>query len=369
MILKKKFNFLINLLVILILVIIFDLIINLFIPKNFKKSIGTSRNYSLKSVKFHHEIAPNINVYEYWGQNKYKVQTNSHSMRVEDRLSKTAEKNKKNIAFIGDSFVYGSGVDIQNHFITLVKKKNNNYNYFNLAYVSYSPSIYYKKLEYLLEIEKFNFNKIFIFIDHSDIQDEGIFYREDKNGNIVRKWLTDDQVKSKNFKHFFKNYFKQHSFSYKLYENLNYPKISPNTKNCLDQKDTDFKKYIDQERFGYSYISTINKKKWIIDGMNKTRNYLNKINDISKKYNIEIFIIFYPSALEVIDNISPKKSNHFNLLKKWSDLNKIKFIDMSNDFIKKGTIQDYLDNFIKCDVHWNVKGHKIISENILKNLP
>ena len=137
----------------------------------------------------------------------------------------------------------------------------------------------------------------------------------------------------------------------------------------MDQRDTDFKKYIDQERFGYSYISTINKKKWIIDGMNKTRNYLNKINDISKKYNIEIFIIFYPSALEVIDNISPKKSNHFNLLKKWSDLNKIKFIDMSNDFIKKGTIQDYLDNFIKCDVHWNVKGHKIISENILKNLP
>ena len=64
MILKKKFNFLINLLVILILVIIFDLIINLFLTKNFKKSIGTSRNYSLKSVKFHHEIAPNIKVYE-----------------------------------------------------------------------------------------------------------------------------------------------------------------------------------------------------------------------------------------------------------------------------------------------------------------
>ena len=368
MILKKKFNFLINLLVILILVIIFDLIINLFLTKNFKKSIGTSRNYSLKSVKFHHEIAPNINVYEYWGQKKYKVQTNSYSMRVEDRLSKNIQKNKKGVAFIGDSFVYGSGIDIQNHFITLVKKKNNNYNYFNLGYVSYSPSIYYKKLKYLLEIEKLNFNKIFIFIDHSDIQDEGTFYREDKNGNIVRKWLNDDQVKNKNFKYLFKNYFKQHSFSYKLYENLNSPKISSSVKNCLDQKDKNFKKYIDQERFGYSYISTINRKKWIIDGINKTKFYLDEINKLSKKHNIEIFIVAYPSALEVIDGISHKKSDHFILLKNWSNLNNVTLINTGEGFIKNNNVKDYLDNFIECDVHWNNNGHKIISNNILKNL-
>ena len=35
-------------------------------------------------------------------------------MRVEDRLSKNIQKNKKGVAFIGDSFVYGSGIDIQN---------------------------------------------------------------------------------------------------------------------------------------------------------------------------------------------------------------------------------------------------------------
>ena len=51
--------------------------------------------------------------------------------------------------------------------------------------------------------------KIFLFIDHSDIQDEAQFYREDKYGNIVRKWMSDTEVKSKNRKYKIKNYLKQ----------------------------------------------------------------------------------------------------------------------------------------------------------------
>ena len=368
MILKKILKFLTNSLTILTIVLALDLIINLFLPENFKKPIGTSRNYSLKSLKFHHEIAPNIDIYEYWGDKKYKIQTNSFSMRVENRYLENLDNDKKNVAFVGDSFVYGSGIDYQDHFISMIKKKNNNYNYFNLGYVSYSPSIYFKRLEYLLGVKKFNFNKIFIFIDHSDIQDEGVFYREDNKGNIVRKWLNDKQVKNKNFKHLFKNYFKQNSFSFKLYENLNSPKISSKAKNCLNKKDKDFKKYIERERFAYSYDANIKKKDWVINGMNKTKIYLNKMNELAKNHNIEINIIFYPSALEVIENISSKKSEHFLLLKNWSDLNGIKFIDTSINFMKNHNIQDYLKNFIKCDVHWNVNGHKIISENVLQSL-
>ena len=42
--------------------------------------------------------------------------------------------------------------------------------------------------------------------------------------------------------------------------------------------------------------------------MNKINIYLDKINELAKKHNIEINIIFYPSALEVIENISSKTS-------------------------------------------------------------
>ena len=63
-------KFLKTLVTITILVFSFDLLINLIIPENIKKKVGTSRNYSLKSVKFHHLIDSKIYVNELWGKKK-----------------------------------------------------------------------------------------------------------------------------------------------------------------------------------------------------------------------------------------------------------------------------------------------------------
>ena len=79
--------------------------------------------------------------------------------------------------------------------------------------------------KYFLEVKNFKFDKIFLFIDHSDIQDEGIFYRENSKGDIVRKWYSDTEVKNKNKKYIVKNYLKQNSFIFKFYEHFNSPKM------------------------------------------------------------------------------------------------------------------------------------------------
>ena len=366
--LKKIIKFFTNFIIIFIITLSLDLLINLILSEKFKKSIGTSRNYSLRSERFHHETASNINVYEYWGKKKYRIKTNKYSMRSQEDEVFKIDELKKNIGFIGDSFVYGSGIEYKKHFISLVKNNNDNYNYFNMGYVSYSPSIYFKKLKFFIEEKKLNFDKIYIFIDHSDIQDEGIFYREDYKGNIVRKWLSDKEVKKKNFKYLFKNYLKQNSFLFKFSENFNTPKISKKSNNCLSSSDQNYDKYIDKERFGYSYNLDMQKKEWVVNGINKTQTYLDKINNLSKKYNFEINIVTYPSALEVIEKILPKESQHFIFLKNWSIKNNVNLINTNNDFLINNGLDGYLVNFIKCDVHWNDKGHEIIGKNILSNL-
>ena len=101
----KTFNLVKIALKIIIIVFIIDIFINLLIPENIKKKIGTTRNYSLKSEKFHHQIAPNINLYEHWGSKKYKVKTNQYAMRISEEQSNVLVKNKNNIGFMGDSFV------------------------------------------------------------------------------------------------------------------------------------------------------------------------------------------------------------------------------------------------------------------------
>ncbi len=361
-------KFLKTIVTITILIFAFDLLINLILPQSIKKKIGTSRNYSLKSTKFHHKTAPEINVNEFWGKKKYRVKTNEYSMRINEKEDFKVNKENKYVGFVGDSFVYGSGIDYEDHFIS--KLQNENYNYLNLGYVSYSPSIYFKIIENLLLNEKLKFKSIFLFIDHSDIQDEGQFYREDANGNIVRKWLSDEDIKSKNRKYKIKNYFKQNSFIFKLYDNISAPSISNNAERCINDGENikEFKQYLDINRFGYSYINKINSQNWVQEGSNKVLLYLDKIELLSEKHDFNIIIVYYPSALEVIDNIIAKNSKHFNLLKEWSQVNEIPFINTSLDFIDENNKDNYLSNFIKCDVHWNKKGHKIIAKYINKFL-
>ena len=114
--LKKILNIFKNILIIFLVIITLDLIINLILPESIKKKIGTTKNYSLKSETFHHEIAPNINLPEFWGKKKYKVITNRYGMRIGE--NNFTNPQVKNIGFVGDSFVYGSGVDFNDHFIS-----------------------------------------------------------------------------------------------------------------------------------------------------------------------------------------------------------------------------------------------------------
>ncbi|WP_440697528.1 hypothetical protein [Candidatus Pelagibacter sp. HIMB1709] len=357
-------------LILFLIVVSFDLLINFFLPENIKKNIGVTKNYSLKSKKFHHEIAPNIDVYEFWGEKKYKVVTNQYGMRI--NTNNTYDDNKKNIGFMGDSFVYGSGIKFEDHFINHIKNQNSNFNYLNLGYVSYSPSIYYKKIIHFVKNENLKFDKIFLFIDTSDIQDEGLFYREDKYGNIVRKWNTDEEVKFKNFKYFFKNYLKQNSFVFKFYEIFGLNSVNERSQLCLDKKNSikNFKKFLDYERFGYAFNDEINLSDWAINGQIKTLNYLTKIKNFLDMNKIELLIVYYPSAIDVLEgNYNKIQSRHYNLLNSWSKENNVTFIDTNEDFfISSDPIKNYKENHIICDIHWNSGGHKIIAKHIIGNL-
>ena len=354
---------------IILLVFIFDLLINFILPNSIKKKIGSTKNYSLKSEKFHHEISNNIDLPEFWGDTKYQVITNKYGMRTGKNYK--IDKNKLSIGFMGDSFVYGSGINYDDHFISNLLNNNKSYNFLNLAYVSYSPSIYYKKLKYFINEKKLKFHSIYLFVDTSDIQDESVFYREDKNGNIVRKWNSDEENARRNFKYIFKNYFKQNSFIFKFYEIFSTGNAHNRSLNCLKNKNkiSNFKNYLDYERFSYGFDKKIQEKPWVNEGKEKVFFYLSKINDFLVSQNISLVLVYYPSAIEILEETNLYNSEHYKLLKDWSDKNQIKFIDTINKFnLLNSGLKNYKENHILCDAHWNKNGHNIIANEILKNL-
>ena len=132
-----------------------------------------SKRLIIKHDIYHHDLMPNIDVVENWGGNLEKrIITNSLGFR--DYQNKLVKRNstKERILLIGDSFIEGTGYDYEYTIGGLLQNKlGKKYEILNSAVGSYSPSIYYKKINHFIS-EGYNFDQAVVFLDVSDIYDE-----------------------------------------------------------------------------------------------------------------------------------------------------------------------------------------------------
>ena len=173
---------------IILVIVIFDFVASnlLFKKMDFWEYDKLTNHYwRVPSKIYHHGLLPNINVVEPWGwELEKKLITNSLGFRDFTNKKVSKKSKKKRLLLIGDSAIEGAGYDyeftlgglLQNHLI-------NKYEVINSAIASYSPSIYFKKIEHFIN-EGYIFDKAIIFLDPSDIIDE-LFIRYDENDNIL----------------------------------------------------------------------------------------------------------------------------------------------------------------------------------------
>lgn len=348
-------------------ILVLDVLVNVLLPKQFTRSFGIMKNFSLYSEKFHHLPNNKIGIYDLWGNKKFTVYTNEYSFRVskKERLEKIKIDSKYN-GFIGDSFIWGVGINYSDHFINKLNEiKNKN---INIGYVSWSPSIYHNRIKYLIS-KNLKFEKIFVFIDHSDIADEGLLYYETHDGKIIRPWRKNKT----NLQFKIKNFLKTYSFIYRLFEVLDYKFFNKNIEiyNCKHKKQiNDYCFDLNTwDRFAYGFDNEIFKKEWVKKGQTKSENYIKKLADLSKKNNFNILLVYYPSGLEVLQGIEFNKSQHYKFVKDLSIKFNLKFIDLSSIYKNiKDPKKNYEYYFIKNDIHWNEKSHQQIFEILKKFL-
>lgn len=145
------------------------------------KREGKKDPFRIPIQPYHHALQPSYEGPAYWGPFNYWVCTNASGMksRCDDKNSTQKEFD---IAFIGDSFTEGVGVNYEDSFVGMVAKAHPELKIANLGVVSYSPSIYLKKLEDYIS-RGYKFKKVIVFVDIGDIMDEA-FYFENAEGNI-----------------------------------------------------------------------------------------------------------------------------------------------------------------------------------------
>ena len=165
------------------------------------------QRYRAPHPVYHHTLKPNIDHYDaLFGPLHYTVSANS--LGFKDRSPRvvplTAESER--IIFIGDSFTEGIGTEYPDTFVGIIDDRLSptGTEVLTAGVNSYSPIIYWRKIDYLVE-QGLTFDHLIVLIDLSDIHDEIFRYKLDDHLNVVdadphgiafavREWLTDNST-------------------------------------------------------------------------------------------------------------------------------------------------------------------------------
>ena len=296
------------------------------------------------------------------------VYTDEFGMRIgKNQLYKI---NKDNILIFGDSFTFGVGLEYEETYVGILQKKLLDFNFYNHAVGSYSPSVHYYRLKKTLSNTNIVPKKIIVFLDITDVYDEGNrwIYNDNNLKPILKSNEWKENLKKRN--NFIKKNFKiSVLIASKLNFNLRYYRSI--TKNNLETDKNKIKKSF-QGQFTYTNINELNNIYWTEEifnsGILKIKKNINLISDIAKNKEIEFWLVIYPWA-ETIE-FGQKEFNWEEFGETLCASDKCKLINTFpyfKDYATKNKNWSQDLYFIK-DEHFNMKGNSIIAKILEEKL-
>jgi len=350
----------------LLVFVLFDLFLGKYIYKKFIRNnfMDVDTSFGIRDDIYDHKFKPNYNVMVGWGKSRYRLCTDSNGFRnsCDNQFSDLKEFD---IGFVGDSFTEPVGINFEKSFVGIISSNLKNKKIANLAVTSYSPSIYYAKINYLLS-KGYKFKEIIVFIDLSDLVDDTLCYKLDNEIIVRRKSFKDcysqDFLFKNKIKIFLKNKF---MLSHEIYElitaklinnNLMSYTVPYNVTNHLRSDWTHNYKNKNYNNFSYEESTRI-----LLTNMEK-------LAELSKDNKIDLSVAVYPWPGTLKYDLENNKQ--LKIWKSFCDLNCKKFYNFMKPFYnlleKDKFINVYRRVYIENDVHFNEEGNKIIAENFLE---
>ena len=312
---KFKKNTLLFLSSLIISIIVAEIAVRIISPVNFKRD---ERNLLYRYDEFLGWFPKENSKDKYskkWAPRKVLVEHNSLGFRDDEFV----DSEKKNIIFLGDSFVWGYDVEKEERFTEILRKTNNQYDIYNLGISGYGTD---QELLLLQKYyEKFKPKIIFLifspsndYLDNSSNTRYGGYFKpyfEIKNNDLVLKGSP--VPKSNNYS--LVNFYKNNQIIYRSHIVKNIAMIIGDYKNNRSK--------------------TIKVK-------DPTMLILKKMDNFIKQKNAK-FIIASVDYDKKIDDFTKN--------------NNITYIDLDNNF-----------RYPKRGRHWTPKGHKYVANLINKSL-
>lgn len=153
----------------------------------------TARSARIANPAYDHGFAANFDGYDVWGEVRYRLITNSLGFKDSSTRDVPMKASTRRVLLIGDSFAEGIGMTYEESFAGLLdqagRQRGDRIEFLNAGVASYSPSIYYKKIKYLLD-SGLQFDEVVLFSDPSDVTDEANSYFCIDDDPKYRKYCT-----------------------------------------------------------------------------------------------------------------------------------------------------------------------------------
>ena len=314
-----------------------------------------------RSPVFHHSLKKNGNqVNQKWGHFTHPIYTNSLGFKDRKNRQIPLESSNYRILFIGDSFTEGVGFEYDKTFVGLVDNALaiDHIEVLNAGVSSYSPIIYFKKVEYLLEMVKLDFDHLIVFLDISDIEDEEKRY-ELRDGRVIGHFNETSRIKDFVFEYtgLVKNIW---SVFIKLQK--------------FWVKDLETRRSPEEKRLGINQHKSL----WTIDdnvfheygrsGLEKARDHMDLLYQLLREHRKEMSLAVYPWPDQIVH--ADLNSRQVTFWEKWATEHSVVLFNFFPSFISptKNSRDVIRKNFIEGDVHWNEAGHKIMAQELYRKL-
>ena len=368
--LNLVFNFTKKIILIALITFSFTLFIDFFFGKkilSLTDKFWRSTNFYDRLLRvdhdvYHHTLRPNINYNLAQGFDGYfKLCTDNNGFRY--KCNPIARSKDFDYAFIGDSFTEGVSLNYEDTFVGIFEKSSNK-KIANLGVVSYSPKIYFAKLNDLITNKKYKFKHVIVSIDISDLYDDDVYYVLKENFSVDENYSRVKNLRLRKIlrKHFpFTNYYFFVLKQFKTSEEIVVKQEKPifHSKANLKASWT----YSNEELID-GYISTTKK------AQTDMINTMNKIYELLKKNSITMSVLIYPWPQQLINNV--QESNHEKM---WSDfcLNKCEnFFNLFPIYKQKLENSNFIEVYKKYyfwnDVHFTKEGNQLIADELSKML-
>ncbi len=130
------------------------------------------RAYRWPNPDYHHGLRPNFSGYGNWGGRLYPIATNSLGFKDARPRQVARRSDKRRVVFVGDSFTEGVGLAWDQTFVGRFAAARPDLEVLNAGAVGSTPTIYYRKIKWLMD-QGYAFDHVWVFIDLSDIPEEG----------------------------------------------------------------------------------------------------------------------------------------------------------------------------------------------------